>query len=76
MNEITIRIRYKKNSKPIKINLSIDKDSASCEEIAMLASIKLTQDYAKYMGGKKSMKELKRYEFGQYKLILHCLEKL
>jgi hypothetical protein len=74
MNEITLRIKYKAQSKPLIVSISIEEDNATKEEIARLFAIKLTQKYSAYIGGKKSIKELKRYEFGQYKLILHELE--
>jgi hypothetical protein len=74
MNEITLRIRYKAQSKPVVVSIQVQEESSTKEEIARLFAVKLTQDYSKYLGGKKNQKELKRYEFGQYKLILHLLE--
>ena len=74
MHEITLRIRYKTHSKPVVVSIQLEDNHSTKEEIARLFAIKLTRNYAKYLGGKKNPKELKRYEFGQYKLILNVLE--
>lgn len=75
MNEITLTIRYKARSKPLTVSIQIDRDSAPIEEVARLFAEKLTMKYSEYLGGKKNMKQLRRYEFGQYKLLLSELER-
>ena len=75
MNEITLRIRYKAQSNPIKVSIQFEENRVTCEFLAQKLAEKLTSNYAKYLSGKKSIHELKRYEFGQYKLVLHILEK-
>lgn len=74
MNEITMRIRYKRGGQEQKVSIQIEEDHASCEALAQKFAEKLTTKYAQYIGGKKNRKELSRYEFGQYKLILMELE--
>jgi hypothetical protein len=68
---LTLRIRYKAKSNEQVVSIQIDKDIATCEEIAMLFAKELTSKYAKY----NPKANLTRYEFGQYKLILAKLQR-
>jgi len=46
-------------------------DGTTKEQIAEKFADDLTNDYKKYIGGSAN---LRKYKFGQYKLILHLLE--
>jgi hypothetical protein len=70
-NIITMRIRYKAKGTEQVVSIIVNKDIATCEEIAMLLAKELTYRYAKY----NPKANLTRFEFGQYKLLLAKLER-
>jgi len=74
MHEITLRIRYKPNSKENEINLQVEENNLTCEVLAWKLAEVATQKYLKYLGGTKDKKFERRYKLGQFKMIRNYLE--
>jgi len=74
MNEITLRIRYRPNSKVNEIKLHVEENNLTCEVLAWKLSELTTSTYLKYLGGTKNKKFERRYKLGQYKMIKNFLE--
>jgi len=74
MNEITLRIRYKPNSKVSLISVQIEEDNLTCEVLAWKLAEVATSKYLKYLGGTKDKKFERRYKLGQFKMIRNYLE--
>ncbi len=74
MNEITLRIRYKPNSKENRITLQVEENKLTLEALAWELAELATSKYLKYLGGKKDKKFERRYKLGQFKMIKNYLE--
>lgn len=74
MHEITLRIRYKPNSKINEINTRVEENSLTCEVLAWKLAEVATRKYLEYLGGTKDKKFERRYKLGQYKMIRNYLE--
>ena len=74
MNEISLRIRYKPNSKVNEINLRVEENNLTCEVLAWKLAEETTKKYLKYLGGTKDRKFERRYKLGQFKMIRNYLE--
>jgi len=74
MPEITLRIRYKPNTKINEIFVQVEEDSLTCEVLAWKLADVATKKYLKYLGGSKDKKFERRYKLGQYKMIRNYLE--
>jgi len=72
--EITLRIRYKPNSKVNEINLRVEENNLTCEVLAWKLAEVATSRYLKYLGGTKDKKFERRYKLGQFKMIRNYLE--
>lgn len=73
MQEITLKLRYRPNTKMQIITIQTDKKSLTIEELAELFSQKLADNYKKYLGN-MNKHDYEKYKYGQYKLILQYLE--
>lgn len=77
MHEITLNLRYRKNSKLLRISVQTDKDKLSIEELSWLLAEEMARKFSEYQGGMKDQKkrqDLRRYKLGQYKFIRNYLE--
>ncbi len=74
MNEITLRIRYKPNSKVNEINLQVEENNLTLEVLAWKLAELATIKYLTYLGGKKDKNFERRYKLGQFKMIRNYLE--
>lgn len=79
MHELILYLRYRKESKLIKVSVEIERESISYDDLAWLFAEKLTELYAQYLGGKKVLTQndkrmLRRYMLGQYKFLKNYLE--
>ena len=64
---ITLKIRYRKNSKPITLELDIY-GNTTIEEISKQASEKLAKGFKRY-SPKISERSLQKYRFAQYMML-------
>lgn len=64
---ITLKIRYRKNARPVILNLGIS-GKTSIEQIAEQASDKLARGFKRY-APKMSERSLKKYRFSQYMML-------
>ena len=74
MNEITLRIRYRPQSKINEVKLQVEENNLTCEVLAWKLAELTTSKYLKYLGGQKDKKFERRYKLGQYKMIKNFLE--
>ena len=74
IHEITLRIRYKPNSKVNEINLQVEENNLTCEVPAWKLAELTTSKYLKYLDGTKDKKFERRYKLGQFKMIRNYLE--
>ena len=74
MHEITLRIRYKPNSKVNEICVQVEENNLTCQVLAWKLAEAATKKYMKYIGGGKDKKFERRYKLGQFKMILNYLE--
>lgn len=68
---IELIIRYRKNARPVKMNLDIT-GKATIEEIAEQASYKLARGFKRY-APKISERSLQKYRFAQYMMLKNKL---
>ena len=73
MHEITLKLRYRPNTKTQVITVQTEEESLTIEELASLFAEKLADNYKKYLG-KMSKHDYEKYKYGQYKLVLQYLE--
>jgi hypothetical protein len=73
-NEITLRIRYKPNSKVTEVSIRVDENNLTCEVLAWKLAEVATSQYLKYLGGTKDKNFERRYKLGQFKMIRNYLE--
>jgi len=74
VNEITLRIRYRPNSKISEVKLYVDEKNLPIDVLAWRLAELTTKKYLDYLGGKKDKRFERRYRLGQYKMILNYLE--
>lgn len=74
LNEITLRIRYKPNSKENVVSISVEEEKLTIEVLAWKLAEETTKKYLNYLGGTKDKKFERRYKLGQYKMIINYLE--
>lgn len=73
MQDITLKLRYRVNTKTQISTIQTEEDSLTIEELASLFAEKLTDNYKKYLRT-MSKHDYEKYKYGQYKLILQYLE--
>jgi hypothetical protein len=72
---ITLKIRYRKDAKPVVLNLPFE-DKATIDEVAKEGAKELTKRYGCWLKSSNGKANLRKYESGQYIMLREKIRRM